>query len=154
MHAYCRRCRFTEAAKLAAAAHKPSGGPDQQSVTALLSCPPLLLACDAACLDFWDASAAAAQHAASSPPPATYYRHATAQHTASADSWWPRPQLAGGLGRGPPSQAVEEVVEFAQGVQQRWRQRLEDTTPHEDGTYDWAGRPVVVSCLCMCHRLC
>lgn len=67
--AVCRVClvdpcachRFVAAIKVATAAHKP-GGPDTQSVTALLSSAPLLLACDASCLDFWKASAASAEH--------------------------------------------------------------------------------------------
>jgi hypothetical protein len=53
--------RFVAAIKTATAAHK-TGGPDTQSVTNLLSSAPLLLACDASCLDFWKASAASAEH--------------------------------------------------------------------------------------------
>lgn len=118
-------CRFVEAAKRAAASHKPSA-PQQQSIAALLSTPPLLLACDAASLSFWDASAAAAHRAATSPPPATYHdRHRTAQYVVSPSSWWPRPQLSGGLNRGARSQVVKEVVELVQEEQHRNRQQVE-----------------------------
>jgi hypothetical protein len=55
-------CRFVTAVKTAIAAHKPSGR-DSQSIPTLLSTAPLLLACDASCLDFWQASAASTEHA-------------------------------------------------------------------------------------------
>lgn len=54
-------CRFVSAVKTATAAHRP-GGQDSQAVSTLLSSAPLLLACDASCLDFWEASAASADY--------------------------------------------------------------------------------------------
>jgi hypothetical protein len=59
----CLWCyRFVTAVKTAIAAFKPAGH-DSQSIPTLLSAPPLLLACDASCLDFWKASAASTEHA-------------------------------------------------------------------------------------------
>jgi hypothetical protein len=52
--------RFVAAVRAAINAHR-AGGQESQSIPALLSCAPLLLACDAASLDFWSASQASAE---------------------------------------------------------------------------------------------
>jgi hypothetical protein len=131
-------CRFIDAAK-AAAATRPSS-PDQQCIAALLSTPPLLLACDASCLDFWRASAASTARAAACPPLEVVHAHNAARPTHSASSWWPGPPLvassspAAGCRRG-----IEDVVQFAQKQEQQRREKLEASRADGADGNDHAG---------------
>jgi len=125
-------CRFIAAAKAAAAAHQQEG-PDTQSLPTLLSSAPLLLACDAASLDFWQASAASAERAETCPPPPTYYAHSAARSGRSASSWWPKPQLVGAVTPRPRSQAIEDVLVVAQEEEERRRQKITGAESQEAG---------------------
>lgn len=106
--------RFVSAVKTAINAHR-SDGPDTQSLPTLLSSAPLLLACDAASLDFWQASADELQEQRA---PHRVSQHTVAPATACGQDWWPQQQLVGLVAPRVRSRGITEVMAVAQAEQQ------------------------------------
>jgi hypothetical protein len=134
-----RNSHLLSQAAAAAAAAQHTGTLASQSIPALLSSAPLLLACDAASLDFWSASQASAEHAAAHPLPATTTLHVAALPSCSARSWLPQVQLSKAPELKPLSTGIQEVVELLQAEQQQQRDRLlaeadeEESDEEEEG---------------------
>jgi hypothetical protein len=114
--------------------------PDPESLAVLLSAPPLLLACDATSLDYWQASAALAE-ARTLFAGTMHMQRTTATTTSAATGLWV-PQhvvLVGPIKPPHVSRAVQEIVAAVAAEEEERSARREQQQQQQQQQQDGGG---------------